>query len=391
MGKYAIPGGITLVVLVLLGVLAYTFLEIRPKTKYVPPSAEAQSNEYLALDRWLKNAGYKVRVENRGHINMIKDAAEKIVFIQASLFNWRDDSWDELSPWVAEGRNLIISLDESWYNRQITGIEMVMNALGVTEDQSSDRGYYHEKFEPDFDDDVAFAMAELPEEISGALNVMTDNRGIIRLVKRGIGRGTVTIMGNPRLFKSGGLGKEPNAALAWNLLAPVGFQPEDFQDGKGILFIRGRKIVENVFGRLADRGNFTPLIVSGIMLIIIGFWTVIPLFGRAARDDEKPGRPIRERFLAESRFLSKYRALGSYAAIYTGEIFKRLRTRENIYDDDALRRRFVELWEESAAGPLPRSGNAGISAGSVLDAAGKISRRNFVKTVNTLETILEKL
>jgi hypothetical protein len=69
-----------------------------------------------------------------------------------------------------------------------------------------------------------------------------------------------------------------------------------------------------------DRGNIVPVIVSALLVIILGFWMVIPVFGLVFSEKQKTARPIRERFLAEIRFLRKYNALNHYLEVYEREL-----------------------------------------------------------------------
>jgi hypothetical protein len=382
-GKYAAFLGISLSALVFLAILAYNTLEIETRPEPFDPSPEAQANEYLALDRWLRGAGFPVRVENRGGPPLFKTAAERVVFVQASLFHWPADAWEQLEPWVEAGGALILSLDTRWYEREDEGPNGVLRALGIMEDTNTPWGRGYAAGEgPNFDRSVAFTLAETPEEHpaepSPEIRALADHRGIIRLVRVNRGAGSVTVMGAPYFLRSNSLEKEANAALGWNLLA-AGREPEE----GGVLFIRGKTPGRSLFGRLADRGDFVPPAVSALALIAVGLWLVIPLFGVVPREDEKPGRPIRERFQAEGRFLKKYRSLASYRDAYVQEIFRRLRRRENLDGDEALGRRFAELWREAYASPAAAPPEPPVS--------GDPGRGDFVKTVNTLAAMLERL
>jgi hypothetical protein len=47
---------------------------------------------------------------------------------------------------------------------------------------------------------------------------------------------------------------------------------------------------------------------------------VVPVFGLVFNEKQRNARPIKERFLAEVRFLKKYRALDYYVKIYRREL-----------------------------------------------------------------------
>jgi hypothetical protein len=404
-GKYAAALGIGLSALTLLGFLAYTHLEIYSPERFRPPSREAQVNPYLALDRWLGGAGRSVRVEPQGDPSLVREAPEPVVFIQASFFSW-DGGWEGLEPWVAGGGTLILSLDTPWYEREEGELAGVLTALGIAEDRTPDRWAFSAGEEdPDFDPDAAFSLsgAALTEGEAGpGFSLVTDGGGFIRLARLRRGAGTVTVLGKPAFLQSAKLHREPNARLAWELLSPPG---GPVPGREGILFIRGRPEFSGLFGRMAKRGNAGPLLCSALVLLALGLWMVIPPFGVLEREEEAPGRSIRERFLAEGRFLQKYRALGPYRDAFVREIRGRLRRREGLEDEARVDRRFCELWEEAAppgspparglllaGGALDGESAAGLgTASSGKGPSAAMGRGELVRTVNTLETMLERL
>jgi hypothetical protein len=110
----------------------------------------------------------------------------------------------------------------------------------------------------------------------------------------------------------------------------------------------------------------------------------VPLFGVVKSGDERPGRPLRERFLAEGMFLKSYGALDSARAVYVGEIRRRLLRKEGIDDENKLLRRSGELW----AAATGRRDNA-----AVEEAMSPSRKRpgDFPKMIVILKTILERL
>jgi hypothetical protein len=124
--------------------------------------------------------------------------------------------------------------------------------------------------------------------------------------------------------------RELNARLAWELTGGGD------RENRGLLFVRGRRIVRGLWGNLVERGNLLCLVLPFLALTAIGFWMLIPAFGRVRKDAEPPGKPLRERFLAEARFLKKYRGLDLYVGIYIHELRSRLRRRG--YDDEEIAR-----------------------------------------------------
>ena len=109
------------------------------------------------------------------------------------------------------------------------------------------------------------------------------------------------------------------------------------------LFILGELKARGILGSLWKQGNFAVLIVSVLVLLIISFWALIPVFGVIRMDREMPGKPLRMRFLAEGRFLKRYGALSHYLRVYIKEIKRRLARKEGHAGDDETERRLHEL------------------------------------------------
>jgi hypothetical protein len=138
------------------------------------------------------------------------------------------------------------------------------------------------------------------------------NNGSIQLITLYMGKGSLTITGKAYFLASTSLAEKPNADLAWELLLKPG------KNG-GILFFQTGEPDRHFFGNLLDRGNPAAFIIAAVLLVITGFWMVIPLFGRNKPLQELPGKPLRERFFAEGRFLKKNHALDKYLEIYRQE------------------------------------------------------------------------
>ena len=368
-------------VLAVLGLLAFTLwsiFEIYPDTRYLPPSREARVNEYLALDRWLQGSGIPVRTSGSGDLAAILAAKEKRIFIQASLFRWSEEAVDYIISWIEEGGVLFLSLDnsEAIFNsyRGFKEPIRLLEEFGIKAnpaENSSTRysGFSHDS--PDYDRKVFF-------EAEGDYDYLAlkDGGDVIRLVQVEHGRGKLIVSGYSRFLLTSYIEDAPNARLAWALFA--GDDPE------GWFFIRGSVKVSGLLGSLWTQGNLSVLLVSLAVLLAIGFWTVIPVFGLVRHDDEKPLKPLRERFLAEGRFLKRYGALDSYCLAYLKEIKRRLIRQEGLMEDDVMQNRIMEAWGKHAG-----------EKDSVLLAGflrGEPSRdREFTKLVVILKSLLERI
>jgi hypothetical protein len=92
---------------------------------------------------------------------------------------------------------------------------------------------------------------------------------------------------------------------------------------------------------------------------------VIPSFGLVFGEKTSPGRPIRDRFLAEIRFLKRYRGLHVYLEVYIHEIRRKLRGREAGSELEAIE--------------------------ASLQKKRPLSYRELVRSLRILETIMERL
>jgi len=327
---------VVMVALFLAGAFCYTQLEIVPATTWQRASKEARANEYLALDRWLESIGCTIRSASVGGVEAILKGPEKTIFIENSRFNWLNK--EQLLPWIKEGGRLIVSLDVPPGD----SLSAFMETFGVKQIDRSHNSFYTEDSDdpdqgssgdkppaiieippeedsPSFDWSMSFAVTE---ETSAADRIffMGNKYGSIKLVKLELGKGWVVFTGKTYFLHNFDLHDSGHAALARELFCAGDSEPN-------ILFIRMLSGERHLLGNLAERGNPAALAVSIALLVIAGFWMVIPSFGRYKPEPERPGKPLRERFLAEGRFLAKYRALGKYSEVYRRELEQRNRSR----------------------------------------------------------------
>ena len=334
--------------LTILGLGAWIFFflfEIVEDEKRIPPSREAQANDYLALDRWLEHMGISVRTENFGNLSVISRARERQIFVQSSLFRWTDpksqltdEAVEYLVRWIEEGGHLFLSLDSfaDWHDDDSLpllerfGIKPEMGTVSQDYDPES----------PSYDRWVYFEISQTEESL-----LLKDRGDNIKLAQLKRGKGKLTVTGRPLFLHSRRIDSAPNSRLAWVLFA--GDFGANFPPGNqgGWLFVRGTtRAREGILGSLFKQGNLAVLLVSVLVLLVVGFWAVIPGFGLVRGDDERPGKPLRERFLAEGRFLKRYGALETYRDIYVKEIKRRLARKEGLSSDEEIEKRVLDIW-----------------------------------------------
>ncbi|MDR2630087.1 MAG: hypothetical protein LBC60_04110 [Spirochaetaceae bacterium] len=387
MDKYRTIFIICLGVLALLAVAGYTLFEIYPVTNYRRPSTESLSNEYLALERWLQKTGHPLKTNTSGALTLPDRISEKTLLIQSSRFDWSGEVSGTFRPWVEAGGNLVIFLDLPWYEEEEEGLSNFLEELGIIIkkfsplDEDEEAGEEEaildtpeeepETAEAALDDQVWFLVEEKP---GAPALTLRDRQDKIRLVTVSWGQGSVTVSGLPYFMWSSSIGEEQNARLAWRLTGALD------RENQGIYFIRGREPVSGFWGELEERGNIAAPVVSALILAVIGFWMVLPAFGRPARDEERPGKPIGERFQAESRFLRKYGALDLYLETYVEELWTHFRVRRGIFYRGEMVSALAELWGMDVPG-----------VEKIIHPQGKLKYRDFVNYVRLIESTEERL
>ena len=310
--------------LALAALFAYNYLEIYENKKFIPPSSYFFDNRFYALDRWLNETGHPVRVDFNFSPEKITEAREKTAVILAASCEWEDaDSY--FIPWIENGGCLTVCLN--YYSEKEIDPYLLefLSRFGIeakvfSEYKSSSEG---EKV-PDFNWYLYFNVDEEAD-----ITVIKDNNDNIRLAEISLGEGKLTAIGYPGFMGNYTLNKEKNAHLTWELTGERASKASGAAitngaegENSGVLMVRSRNTYTNktMFGKIMERGNLIPVCISALLLIVFGFWMVIPSFGLVFDEKPKNSRPIRERFNAEIRFLRKYRALDYYLEIYEREL-----------------------------------------------------------------------
>jgi hypothetical protein len=292
----------------LLGLVVYNEIEIYPDKAYSRPAREVRENIYFAMERWLEETGHSVRVERYIYPDIIAAAAENVVMVESTACYWSNA--EEVIPWIESGGCLIISLDYAVYKETYMIDEYLLDFISswgigieILKERSAEETF------PNFSQDIYFTVDE-----DADVYTINDRLGFARLAEVPIGNGTLTVIGRPVFMYNYNLHKDVNAQLAWNLTGAMANG-----NNTGILFVRDIYTPQAFFGAIMERGNLLPVGVSAFLVIFVGFWAVIPLFGMVLTEKQKTSRPIRERFTAEIRFLKKYEALDYYLDVYERE------------------------------------------------------------------------
>jgi hypothetical protein len=289
---------------------------------------------------------------------MLSQAKEKKVFIQASLFDWTDDAVNYLASWVEKGGTLLLVLDYPVWWRDEEPI-VLLDKFGIR-----------------------------AEEILPRRHDATEARsGVTRSEQVKRGKGKIVALADSNFMRSSNLDDESNIRLAWALFASDSDSNPDNAES-GWLFIRGKAKVRGLLGTIFQQGNFAVLLVAVLVLLVVCFWAVIPGFGLVKWDNENSYRPLRERFLAEGRFLKSYGALDFYTQAYVREIKRKLAMREGIMGDEESMKRALEIYEGLHKKPEDEKG------GFLLVKAfhkEQFTFKEFPELINAFKTVLERV
>jgi len=287
-----------------LGLLAYKYLELKPDVKPIYPSREAYKNEFLALERWLKKTGFNVRYDNIFIPSDLEKTNEKVIVTLSSLGVWINT--DTILPWIEKGGSLVIFLDSNYRD----GLDNFLFSFGIIirQDNSIITSVQTGDSYVDMGGEIYF-ISDGKEDMF--IIKQSDNK--IRLVEIPVKMGTLTITGIPYFMYNNYINKDINASLSWRLTG------ERADKETGVLIITDTHTQvpkKSISAAILKRGNLFPVGVSVCLLVIIGFWMVIPGFGLVFSDKQRYSRPIEDRFMAEINFLKKYRALDYYLDVY---------------------------------------------------------------------------
>ena len=323
------------------GVVFYNFFEIYPKKNNIPPSREVSANVYYGMEQWLKETGHNVRIMEIFNPDMLETIPEKVILALNGSSCWNDT--EMLLPWIEQGGFLVISIDRHSEENNplyefLLGLGITVEFIQSTINQISQEPYDDEPENiPDFQARISF-HAEDEDNVF----VIKDNEGIIRLAEISIGNGALTVIGLPVFMYNQNLRKEENALLAWKL---TGERTKN--DSRDILFVRYQNIRarNSMFGAIMERGNPVPVIISSLILVILGFWMVIPVFGLVSSEKHAASRPIKDRFTAEIRFLKKYEALNHYLNVYRREQKQEHAKKEKTYNYRELINQYRSIFD----------------------------------------------
>jgi len=303
---------------------------------YRSPSLEAMENEYLALERWLNGNNIEIKTEYEGNASIIMENESQSVFLHSFVYDWTDENINFLIDWIAEGGHLFLSLDSNNSQDYLPLLEEFGIIPAADFWRASD--FQTRPFYPDYDYRFTFSYREDDHSHTD----FADYNGNIRLVQTDYGKGRFIIAGGARFLYNEYLQNAPNAILGWGI----------FGGREEWLFIRENPVSffsqprPGLFIKIMEEGNSHLLLISAAVLLIVGFWCVIPGFGILKGEIKTRGKPIGERFLSEGHFLFRHKSLSYYRDFYLREIKRLLVFKEGISNPEDAENRLREITGE---------------------------------------------
>jgi len=296
----------------LIAFLFFLFFEIYDYKDYIYPTREISRNSFYAMEQWLKETGHSVRSENSLYSSDFLDITEKIIIANSSVLDFIYK--DRIIEWIKNGNYLVLHLDR-YSSTSDEYMIAFLSDLGITFDYIQPSTSPNEEINND--EKTYEDFPDLQTRIEFYINTdyefysLTDNFDSIKLVEIKIGEGAFTVTGTPLFMHNNYLDKEKNANFSWRLTGAR-------DDGQGVLFVspQGWQPSESFLEIIKSKGNLLPVIVSALLLIITGFWMVIPQFGLVFEEKQRVLRPISDRFSAEIKFLKKTNSLDYYLKFY---------------------------------------------------------------------------
>ena len=322
MDKRIIISAVVILCFVLLILVANQYLEIYPRKKQIWPSNEVYSNSYYTIEKWLNETGHPVRLQTEFTFPAeIAAIPEKAALVFAGACSW-ENADEYLLPWIEEGGSLILFIASNIHESDKNLVEFI-NGFGILAERTDAFSYYSDAFSyySDANEDFPHLDSRIRFHVDDDRNklLIKDEEENINFVQVSTGEGNFIIMGNPYFLQNFYLEKKANAGLAWEISGAL-----TTEENPGVFFVRNQNqyVSESnpMFGKLMEKGNLLPVGISALLVIIFGFWMVVPVFGLVLYEKQKTSRPIKERFLAEIMFLKKYRALNVYIETYESEL-----------------------------------------------------------------------
>ena len=354
-------------VLTLTGFILSGIFEIYPQKVRRGYSNAARKNEYFAMERWLETTGHPVTVIT-GALEFPLAIKEKVVILSSTrLDDIKGETFAWFITWVAEGGHLLLWLGQGTGKEAEKRLKKNFVQLGLRFQRKKSSGYSSSPDFPRFDRDFLLKPIKTHPLRPGMKLRKDSSDGSVRLIT--VGAGTVSVSGRLYFMRNETLKNEKNAALAWELTGARD------TNNCGVCFIRTAREHNTLYSAISSRGSIGFALAGALIVLVTGFWMVIPVFGRWRSEAPRPGRSIRERFLAEGLFLKKFHALEVYREAYIREIRLKLG---------------AFAGEELAAAQL--AGRCGLPLRDVENALRPGKKfREFLHARKILETILERL
>lgn len=283
-----------------------TALECAPVERTSPPTSEVRNDPFMAIHEILAPDFPVTTYDAPADIDLW-DCSYLILYA-------RDLSYfesTELESWVKSGGRLQIVFDkpeqapaDDWWLEEGSWIQDLKPVFIYAEFESSEllsgfvdsNGALVGDSETRITVDQAVSFQNV-EDKSDTTHIRA--RGQNFAVLRNIGNGFVLVAGRPYFMINQYLRKQDNVRFVSELFNGISFKDT------GYIWIPspGSKVPPKIANL-----NTLPVIVSIVLLCLLLFWSKLPRLGPTLPEDGADQRSLRERFMAEGRFLWRHGA-----------------------------------------------------------------------------------
>lgn len=379
-----IIAAIVLVALAALSWWAYSKFEFYDTESELGYRGEARKNPYLAAGRLLEKFAASVRFE-RVYTELPPPGAT--LLLPTPRRNLSPQRSEQLRRWAEAGGHLIVVSWTLWDDER-SETDYLLDPLGVHQFQNepvTKPGAAQEKpalpadqprlvrlpgggEQLDLFFDSRYMLKDASREAAWAL---ADDNGDHVLHYR-VGRGAITALSDDGFLTNASIAKRDHAALAVWLFDP--------KPGSKVWIVQSDD-VPPLWRWLLDHA--APAVASALALLVCWLWAASRRFGPALPAPRSERRSLVEHISASGRFLwREARGTALYEAVLD-ELRQRIRLRHPAWAELPV--------EEMAQRAAALSGMAPAAVRSALSGGARRREEDFVRDIQTLETLRKRL
>lgn len=358
----------------------YANFEQYPEKVWHAPKAEAETNQFLALEYLMQKLGRQpLRLQT---FNRLTSAQGGVLLLAAQQTSKPYPAIDKLFLWVKAGGHLVIERAPPQI-ATIYGLkfctpklcnEPEKNKTGQTNGTSSKQKPLSElllnqtRYKLNSDNSWIQPLADTPPIVQ-----LTDQFGHTRVVEYAMGKGHITFISSFELFTNSRLAKEDHAAFLWAIT--TAHQP------KAPIYIISHLESPSALEWLWH--SAWMVLVSLTLLVALWLWRVIPRFGGIYTETPLERRQLTEHLTALGHFI--WKVSGPRYLLAPVQLY--------------VRTKFIRKTPEARLGTLEAqykhmARHSGLSQKEVAHAfatPANATPADFTRSIKTLQKIAEKI